>query len=90
MTPDQIFVSGIVVQVIAALLAALAAVLAYLKGKDNEKKLDELHHEVNSRLSQLIEKTELAAHARGKEVGKREEKSDEAARVAQAGESSGE
>jgi hypothetical protein len=42
-----------------------AAVLAYLKGKENSAKIAEVHLSINSRMDELVAATRSAAHAEG-------------------------
>lgn len=51
---------------VAPTLLALASVVSSFR---NSKKLEALHVDVNSRLSQLLAKTEISAHAEGKAEG---------------------
>jgi hypothetical protein len=61
-----------------ATIAAVAALVQSIRNNKKvtvvEEKVDKVGHEVNSRLSQLVESTEKASHAVGKEEGVKEER----------------
>lgn len=46
-------------------VAAIMSVLSTIRGKTAIKKIEELHVIVNSRLSQLLDRTSVASHLQG-------------------------
>ena len=63
------------VTLIAAITAAVASVMASLKGYRNADKLAEVHQSLDGRLTQLVAVTKQAAKAEGKEEGRKEAES---------------
>lgn len=63
-------VCGAIPPTILAWAALKAAQKATVKTEEGNAKIDELHKEVNSRLSQLVEKTAGESHAQGELKGR--------------------
>ena len=57
---------------IAAIVAAVMAFNASKKSDENGTKIQAVHVDLNSRLTQLITATGAAAHAEGLEAGRKE------------------
>jgi len=57
-------------QIVTMLVPTLAALAAYLQGRKNKTKIEEIHLTINSRISELLKATEQAARITGYAQGK--------------------
>jgi hypothetical protein len=62
------------IAVIASIAPTLMGLAAFISSLVNRSKIHELHVGVNSRLTELLKQTGLAAHAEGLAQGKAESK----------------
>ncbi len=59
-------------QIVVMVVPSLAALAAYLQGRKNQNKIEQIHVTINSRISELLTATESAARAAGHAEGKAE------------------
>src|SRR6266446_7111511 len=69
-------------QIVTVLVPTLTALAAFLQGRRNATKIEEIHLTVNSRLSELLLATEAAARSAGHAAGRAEEAAKEASQKA--------
>ena len=62
------------IELLAEVVPAVFALLAYLQGRKNQGKINELHVIINSQFTALLEKTHQRAAAQGRAEGAQQER----------------